>query len=164
MIFQDNERPIKAIAAMSINRVIGNDEEIPWHLPEDFKWFKECTLNQVVVMGRVTIESIGKPLPKRETVLVSRSAKAADYPGMSILRDPEQVTQIDTDKEIWICGGAEIYEATLPLWSELYLTVVKQKVKGDTYFPAFEPFFERPETLRENEDMIIYRFLARSSQ
>lgn len=163
MLFQDNERPIKAIAAMSINRVIGNEGEIPWHLPEDFRWFKECTVGQVVVMGRKTFESIGKPLPKRETVLISRTAKAAEYPGIAILRDPEQVSQIETDKDIWICGGSEIYQETLPLWSELYLTVVKKKVPGDAFFPHFEPFFERPETLRETDEMIIYRFSARSS-
>ena len=66
-------KQFKAIAAMSLNRVIGNENQIPWHLPEDFKWFKQMTTGQIIVMGRRTFESIGKPLPNRETMVLSRS-------------------------------------------------------------------------------------------
>jgi len=153
---------MKAIAAMSINRVIGDEGRIPWHIPEDFKWFKQCTLDQVVVMGRKTFDSIGKPLPRRETLLVSRSATSAEYPGITILDNLEKLSTFETDKEIWICGGAEIYTQTLPLCRELLLTVVKQKVQGDAFFPQFEPLFGRPETLRDEPDFVIYRFLSKA--
>ncbi len=150
---------IKAIAAMSINRVIGDAGEIPWHLPRDFQWFRECTLGQTVVMGRKTLESIGKPLPNRRTVLVSRSARPGEYPGVTVVREIEQIPEVDAQGDIWICGGAEIYEQTLPLCNELFLTVVKRKVRGDTFFPEFQHLFGRPEIIREEEDMVIYRFL-----
>ena len=85
-------RPVKhfkAIAAMSENRVIGQGNKIPWHLPEDFRWFKKMTTGQVVVMGRRTFESIGKPLPNRETIVVSRSG--FEYPGVRTISGLEQV-------------------------------------------------------------------------
>jgi dihydrofolate reductase len=78
-------QPFKAIAAMSLNRVIGNGNQIPWHLPEDFKWFKATTTGHVIVMGRKTFESIGKPLPNRETIVLSRSAFS--HPGVKTMRD-----------------------------------------------------------------------------
>jgi len=149
---------IKAIAAMSLNRVIGDEGAIPWHIPEDFRWFKECTLGQIVVMGRKTLDSIGKPLPGRETVLISRNAIEDDYPGVTIIRRPEKIFKLPGEKQVWICGGAEIYEKTLPWCSELYLTVVKKKARGDAFFPEFEPLFGRPETLKETGEFIIYRF------
>lgn len=156
----ESKKPIiKAIAAMSINRVIGDEGKIPWHLPEDFKWFRDCTLGQTVVMGRKTFESIGKPLPGRQTVLVSRSASPGEFPGVTVVREIDQIPEVEARGEIWICGGAEIYEQTLPLCSELLLTVVKQKVRGDAYFPDFQHLFGRPETIREDGEMIIYRFL-----
>lgn len=161
------ERPvplprIKAIAAMSLNRIIGDEGQIPWHLPEDFKWFKQCTLGQIVVMGRKTLESIGKPLPGRETVLISRTASPGEYPGVTLLNDPARVASLPGEKQIWICGGAEIYDLLLPLCSELFLTVVKRKVRGDALFPDFEPLFGRPEVIRDHPEFIIYRFSATS--
>lgn len=146
---------------MSLNRIIGDDGEIPWHLPEDFKWFKQCTLGQIVVMGRKTYESIGKPLPGRKNVLISRSATPGEYPGVTLLSDPSEILNLPGDETIWICGGAEIYDATLPLCSELLLTVVKRKVRGDATFPNFEPLFGRPEIVRDTPDFIIYRFTAK---
>ncbi len=145
---------------MSINRVIGDDGDLPWNIPEEFQWFKDKTMGQLLVMGRKTFDSIGKPLPGRETVIVSRSAKASDYPGLEIVREIEQLPLIKTDKEIWICGGSEIYEQTLPLCSDLFLTVVKRKVKGDAYFPDFQTLFDRPETIRDADEFIIYHFKA----
>ena len=147
---------------MSVNRVIGDQGEIPWHIPEDFQWFKSNTLNQVVAMGRKTFDSIGKPLPKRETLLISRSATLESYPGVTILSNLDALFDYKTDKEIWICGGSEIYEQTLQHCSELLLTVVKRKVSGDAFFPDFESLFERPETLRDEKEFVIYRFRARN--
>src|SRR5437868_6002215 len=118
----------KAIAAMSLNRVIGQGNKIPWHLPEDFKWFKKMTTGQVVVMGRKTFESIGKPLPNRETVILSRSNFA--HPGVRTISDLNDLDLRNETRDVFICGGAQIYAQTLPLCSDLYLTLVKRTVEG----------------------------------
>ena len=148
---------------MSENRVIGNGNKIPWHLPEDFKWFKQTTTGHVIVMGRKTFESIGRPLPNRTTVILSRSE--FQYPGIKTISD---LSQLDVDssewngKEIFICGGAQIYEQTLDRCSDLYLTLVKQTVDGDAYFPRFEDRFELVETLKETPEFTIRHYRNRS--
>ncbi len=133
-------RGFKAIAAMSENRVIGCRGRIPWHLPEDFKWFKRMTTGNVVVMGRKTFESIGRPLPGRTTVVVSRSGFT--YPGVRTIRTLGEIEVAREEREVFICGGGELYVEGLPLCSDLYLTRVKRVVEGDTFFPRYEDRFE----------------------
>src|ERR1044071_4968444 len=135
----------KAIAAMSLNRVIGAGNKIPWHLPEDFKWFKQLTTGNVIVMGRKTFESIGRPLPNRETIVLSRSQFS--YPGVRTVSDLGQIDLANESREVFICGGAQIYAQTLPDCSDLFLTVVKREIEGDAFFPPFEEFFELAEEL-----------------
>ena len=133
----------KAIAAMSLNRVIGAGNKIPWHLPEDFKWFKKMTTGQVVVMGRKTFESIGRPLPNRTTIILSRGNFS--HPGVRTAADLSHVDWTEpalAGREVFICGGAEVYVRMLPLCSDLYLTLVKRVVDGDVFFPPFEDQFE----------------------
>src|SRR5947208_4580081 len=116
----------QAIAAMSLNRVIGHGNRIPWHLPEDFKWFKKMTTGQVIVMGRKTFESIGKPLPNRITVVLTRSQ--APIAGVKTILALDQIEPAAPDfagRDIFICGGAEVYSQALPLCTDLYLTVVQ---------------------------------------
>jgi dihydrofolate reductase len=143
----------KAIAAMSDNRVIGNRNSIPWHLPEDFQWFKRMTIGHVLVMGRKTFESIGRPLPGRETIILSRSGFS--HPGVKTACDLAEVERLGDAREIFICGGAQIYELTLPLCSDLYLTRVKKTCEGDAFFPRFEDIFVRVATIRETPEFII---------
>ena len=146
-----------AIAAMSLNRVIGNGNKIPWHLPEDFKWFKQVTMGQVLVMGRKTFESIGKPLPGRETIVLTRGAWS--HPGVKTAASLDQLPLPAEDaRTVFIAGGAEIYRQALPLCSELLLTLVKREVEGDTFFPPFEAQFELTETIRETPDFTILRY------
>jgi dihydrofolate reductase len=135
-------KPFKAIAAMALNRVIGAGNQIPWHLPEDFKWFKKTTTGQVIVMGRKTFEAIGKPLPNRTTLVLTHSTHP--IPGVRIVSDLSRIDPADpalAGREIFICGGAQVYEQALPLCSDLYLTLVKRLVEGDTFFPPFEDQF-----------------------
>ena len=141
---------------MSENRVIGHGNKIPWHLPEDFKWFKKVTTGQVVVMGRKTFESIGRPLPNRTTVVLSRSQ--FQYPGVQVFHELGQIDPAGDEREFFICGGAQIYEQTLPLCSDLYLTLVKRRVEGDAFFPAFKDRFELAEELFDNADFKILRY------
>ena len=141
---------------MSLNRVIGRDNKIPWHLPEDFKWFKRMTTGQVVVMGRKTFESIGKPLPNRETVILSRSGFS--HPGVRTIGDLGQLHPGDEPREVFICGGAQIYSQALPLCSDLYLTQVKRVVEGDAHFPPFEDQFLPAEVILDSPDFCITHY------
>lgn len=134
-----NMQHFKAIAAMSENRVIGQGNKIPWYLPEEFKWFKRMTTGHIMVMGRKTFESIGKPLPNRITVVVSRTR--TQIPGVRVVSDLSAVDPAAEDCDVFVCGGAQIYEQALPLCSDLYLTVVKRTVEGDAFFPPFEHRF-----------------------
>lgn len=153
---------MKAIAAMSLNRVIGAGNKIPWHLPEDFKWFKQTTTGHVLVMGRKTYESIGRPLPNRLTVVLTRSQQP--IPGVQTLADlGELKPEAYGGRELFICGGAQIYAQALPLCSDLYLTLVNREVEGDTFFPPFEDLFApAAEVLVRPEFRIVhYRRLSR---
>jgi dihydrofolate reductase len=152
-------KAFKAIAAMSLNRVIGRGNQIPWHLPEDFKWFKRMTTGNVVVMGRKTFESIGKPLPNRETVVVSRSGFS--YPGVRTVGSLEEIDLANERREVFICGGAQIYAQALLRCSDLYLTVVLREVEGDAFFPAFESEFELVETMMETAEFRILHYTSR---
>ena len=152
-------KPFKAIAAMSLNRVIGQGNKIPWHLPEDFKWFKKMTTGQVIVMGRKTFESIGKPLPNRTTLVLSRSQ--FQYPGVQTISDLSQIDLADEPRAVFICGGAQIYEQALPFCSDLYLTRVKRVVEGDTFFPPFEVQFEAAEEMLDCPEFKITRYRNR---
>ncbi|MDB6054178.1 MAG: Dihydrofolate reductase [Verrucomicrobiales bacterium] len=147
-----------AIAAMSSNRVIGANNTIPWRLPEDFKWFKQTTLGHILVMGRKTFESIGRPLPGRETIVLSRSASA--FPGVRVIHSADQLP-LDDPRTLFICGGADIYRQLLPFCSELLLTHVDQTVDGDATFPFFEDLFEPVEIVRQTPEFKIIRYRNR---
>ncbi len=146
----------KAIAAMSENRVIGEGSRIPWHLPEDFKWFKKMTTGQVIVMGRKTFESIGRPLPNRETIVLSRSN--FQYPGVRVITGLAELDPARETRNVFICGGAQIYEQALLLCSDLYLTLVKRVVAGDVFFPRFEDRFRLFEEIQDGPDFKILHY------
>lgn len=147
---------MKAIVAMSENRVIGAEGKIPWHLSEDLKFFKRTTLGHVIVMGRKTYDSIGKPLPGRENWVVSRSA---DFMGVRMIRELSEIREPEDGRELFLIGGAELYRALLPQCSEVYLTLVKRVVDGDALFPAFEGEFAEADVLMETPEMVIRRFV-----
>ena len=151
----------KAIAAMSLNRVIGAGNQIPWHLPEDFKWFKQTTTGHVIVMGRKTFESIGRPLPNRTTVVLSRSH--LQHPDVQTVRSLEELAPLAGDHQVFICGGAQIYEQALPLCSDLYLTLVKREYEGDAFFPPFEDRFELVEEILDASEFKILHYQSRKS-
>jgi len=156
-------KPFKAIAAMSLNRVIGAGNKIPWHLPEDFKWFKKMTTGHVIVMGRKTFESIGKPLPNRTTIVLSRSP--LNIPGVKVITDLKELDSLQAElagREVFICGGAQVYQQALPMCSDLYLTLVKRTVEGDTFFPAFEDTFVLKEEILDEPEFKILHYRHRS--
>lgn len=143
----------KAIAAMSENRIIGNQGDIPWHLPEDFKWFKKTTMGDILVMGRKTYESIGRPLPGRQTYVISRTPQSIE--GVTCIQSLDALKKIETDKTIWVAGGGEIYKQMLPLCDELYLSRIHRTVQGDAEFPIFEDQFTLKEFPYKTKDFTI---------
>ena len=147
-----------AIAAMSHNRAIGLEGRIPWHLSEDLKFFKRTTLGHVVLMGRKTYDSIGKPLPDRENWILSRSA---EIPGVQVLRSMDEIPSPPEGKNIYLIGGAELYAALLPRCTEILLTRVNLDTPGDAFFPAFEQDFDEGEILLTGEQFEIRRHLRK---
>lgn len=125
---------ISLIVAFTQNRVIGKENQMPWHLPRDLAWFKRNTLNKPVIMGRKTFESIGRPLPNRANIVLSRqpfeheNVKWAD----SL---PTALGLCTTSEEVMIIGGGELFKQSLPLADKLYLTEIQTALEGDTFFP-----------------------------
>ena len=128
---------VSIIAAMSRNRVIGRKTRIPWHLPEDLKRFKQMTMGHTLVMGRVTFESIGRPLPGRVTIAVSRQS-GYQPEGVLVARCLDEALRLAKDDDVFIAGGAMLYEAALPLASRILLTVIEAEYEGDAFFPLID--------------------------
>ena len=151
-------KKFQAIAAMAENRVIGIGNKIPWHLPDDFKWFKAKTMGHILIMGRKTFESIGRPLPGRETFIMSQSGYTAF--GTRTIESLNRLQEIlaDDDRVPFICGGAEIYRQTLDLCSDLYLTRVKGVFEGDAFFPEFENHFKSSETVMNHAQFTVLHY------
>lgn len=135
---------LSLIAAVARNGVIGRDNKLPWHLPNDLKYFKAVTLGKPVIMGRKTWESLGRPLPGRTNIVITRQPGYAPAGAKTVasldaaLALAEQVALIDGVDECVVIGGAEIYAQALPRCDRLYLTEVHADVEGDAYFPAFD--------------------------
>ncbi|MBE2205140.1 MAG: dihydrofolate reductase [Chthoniobacterales bacterium] len=147
-----------AIAAMSRERVIGANGRIPWHIPEDLKFFKRQTLGNIIVMGRKTFESLGKPLPGRENWVLSRTA---EYPEVKVFRQPSEIVPPGDGRRVFVIGGAEIYAALLPCCEEILLTHVDCSVSGDTWFPEFESEFDAGEQIERGTNFQIQRYRRR---
>lgn len=139
---------LSLIVALAQNHVIGIDNKLPWYLPNDLKYFKQVTMGKTIIMGRKTYESIGKPLPGRTNIIITRQA---DYRPPNANDSVRVVASLEAAKELaaslalingqneaLIIGGAEIYTQALPLVDRMYLTEVHADVGGDAYFPAFD--------------------------
>jgi dihydrofolate reductase len=142
------QQTISIIVAMASNRVIGANNTMPWRCPEDLKYFKSLTMGHHMIMGRKTFDSIGKPLPGRTTVIVTRN-RDLKIEGCMVLHSlDEAIAACKNDDEIFIVGGAELYQIALPVVNKLYITEIQQEIDGDTYFPEFDKTKWR-ETARE---------------
>ena len=165
---------MKAITAMDPNRVIGCKGKLPWHYPEDFKFFKQMTENNVLVMGRTTFESVGD-LPKRFTyILTNHPQKLSTDNQVSeamvgrkgvhhVYITGAQLTQMCRNypgrtSYFWLCGGAKVYQQFLPLCSEIYATHIAEDYEGDVYMPEFESMFPHPSIVMESKDFMIARY------
>lgn len=153
-------KPLALVVAMTPDRVIGKDGGMPWHIPEDLKHFRRVTMGHAIIMGRKTHESIGRPLPRRRNIVITRNRDAA-FEGCEVahsLGDAIAMARDGGDDEPRIVGGGAIYELALPLATKLYLSEVELNVEGDTHFPKYEPS-RWTETDRRVGDGVVYRTL-----
>ena len=141
----DDDMKLALIWAMSRNRVIGRNNALPWHLSEDLKYFKRVTMGKPVIMGRKTWESIGRPLPGRTNIVITRNPEYVVPEGVRVVTSldaainlAEKVCLIEGIDEAIVMGGAEIYAQALPRADRLYLTQVHADVHGDAYFPEID--------------------------
>ncbi len=144
---------ISAIVATAHRNVIGHQNQIPWYLPADLAYFKRTTLDHHVIMGRNCFESIGRPLPKRTNIVITRDPffTATGVLVAPSVEDALGLAYDNGEKEAFIIGGGAIYRETLDLWDKIYLTEVDMETEGDVFFPEMDPS-EWRETGRENHE------------
>lgn len=130
---------ISLLVAMDKNQLIGKDNDLPWRLPADLAYFKRVTMGHPIIMGRKTYDSIGRPLPGRENIIVTRDT-SYEAEGCKVIHSIEAIVKMNeqTDQELFVIGGAEIFKEILPHSDRLYITEINEEFDGDTYFPAFD--------------------------
>jgi len=152
---------LKAIIAMASNRVIGKDGQLPWHLPGDLKWFKKLTLDHSIIMGRKTMDSIGKPLPRRRSITVSGSLGEAPAGYELASSSGAAIELVKGEETAFVIGGAQLFADMLPSCSEVYLSFVFHPYEGDVRLPEFEDQFEMKEVLHQDEDFELRHYVRR---
>jgi dihydrofolate reductase len=153
---------LAAIVAMASNRVIGRDGTLPWHFPEDLKFFKRTTLGHPILMGRATFESIGRPLPGRQNIVLSSTLAPRD--GITLIRSLTELPSLCPDlQRIFVIGGARLFEELLPFCSELFLTFIDEPYEGDVLLPAFEHLFDLEEILHTSPPLEFRRYKRNST-
>ena len=129
---------ISIIVAAATNNVIGSDGELPWRLPEDLKRFKQLTIGKPVIMGRLTYESIGKPLPDRKNIVLS-ARKGLNIEGCEVVDTPDAAIRLAGDaEEVMVIGGGGVYSQMLPMADRIYMTRINGTFDGDTFFPELD--------------------------
>ena len=155
-----SEKPkLIAIAAMARNRVIGREGTIPWRISDELRWFKRATTGHTVLMGRKTWDSLGRPLPNRRNLVITRGP---EIEGITVIRDVETfdpTAYAEPGTNVFVMGGAQIYAQLLPRCDELLLTLVPLEVEGDAFFPEFEPLFEYRETVLVHPEFEVRRYV-----
>lgn len=148
---------LTAVVAMTPERVIGRAGGLPWHLPEDLAFFKRTTSGHPIVMGRKTYESIGRPLPKRRNIVLTRdTAWSAD--GVEVITSPEDLSGLPgLEGRVFIIGGAEIYAAFMPALDDLLVSHVFEAYEGDTHFPEFLANFPQSEQIETHDTFEVIR-------
>ncbi len=160
-----NKPKISIIAAMSSNRVIGTENKLPWNIPDELKRFREITSGHPIIMGRKTHESIGKVLPNRTNIIITRDPEykvegAVVVHSLDEALDEASKKTLSHDREIYVIGGGEIYKQAIPKADKLYLTIIDKEYAGDTYFPDYSEFKKViKEEKMETEDGISYTLL-----
>ncbi len=144
---------ISAIVAASRNWVIGKDNDIPWYIPNDLRYFRRMTLGHHIVLGRKNYESIGKPLPKRTNLIVTRDT-AYEAPGCHVVHSIDAAIDFarkNKEEELIICGGGEIYKQTMPLLDKIYFTEIEAVIEGDVFFPEIDTSIWKLSSIERNQ-------------
>ena len=130
---------ISLLVAYDLNRVIGIDNKMPWHIPEELKYFKKVTMGKAIVMGRKTFESIGRPLPGRLNIVVTRNEEYVAE-GAEVYHDLQMAIERGKEysEEVVIIGGAEIFNLSMDIADRLYITIIRKEYEGDTFFPEHD--------------------------
>ena len=147
---------ISIIAAMAENRVIGRGNEMPWEIPSELKRFKEITMGHPVIMGRRTFESIGRPLPGRKNVIITRQL---DYSAADSVIVPDLQAALSAcagADEVFICGGDTVYREAMPIADKIYLTIIDEEFEGDSFFPEIPEDFVEIRRMTVTEDVLPY--------
>jgi len=153
---------VVAVARDSKGRdVIGLNGKMPWHIPSELKTFKNLTMGGVLVMGRKTFESIGRPLPGRHTVVLSRTATFTETTNLTVIRDINELGKF-SEQKIYVCGGAEIYKLLLSYCSTLYISRILKPVEGDTFFEMPKGDFKLDCLDMVNSEFTVERWLRDS--
>ncbi len=159
---------LSLLVAMARNRVIGRNNKLPWHLPADLKHFKFLTMGQTIVMGRKTYESIGRPLPGRANIIVTRQT-GYEVPGAIVVNTIDDALLIcertgSINGENFIIGGEELYRQTLKICQRIYITEIQRDFEGDVFFPEFDPNeweeTQRDRHISENDTNLEYHFVV----
>ena len=139
---------VSIIVAMDRNNLIGASNQIPWHIPGELKRFREITMGKPVIMGRKTHESIGKPLDGRENIVLTKNEEINFEGGKCYSNLDDIFTSFRNEKEVFVIGGSQIYEITLPIANRLYITMIDREYSGDTWFPKVD--FSKWKTIERN--------------
>lgn len=159
---------LSLLVAMAKNRVIGRDNKLPWHLPADLKHFKFLTMGKTIVMGRKTYESIGKPLPGRVNIIITRQ-EGYEVPGATVVSSIDDALLMcekirSINGENFIIGGEELYRQTLKICQRIYITEIQRDFEGDVYFPEVDPNeweeTQRDKHISENDTNLEYHFVV----
>lgn len=152
---------ISAVVAMSKNRVIGNQNQLPWKLPEDLKRFRQITTGHPIILGRKTFESIGRLLPNRTHIIISRQ-REYQVEGAKIVHSMEEAFECaqKLSEEVFVVGGAEIYRMALPRVDRLYLTLIHAEIEGDTWFPDYSNDTFQEVSREDHEGALPFSFLV----
>jgi dihydrofolate reductase len=146
---------ISLIAAVAKNGVIGKDNKLPWHLPADLRFFKKTTLGHPIIMGRKSFESIGKALPGRTNIVLTRNANFAESENLKVaysLKEAFEIARETGTDECFVIGGAEIYKEALPFCQKLYITMVHGIFEGNVFMPEFEKDFRKISSISNFKD------------
>jgi len=149
------------IAAMSVNRVIGRGQEIPWHIPGEQLRFKKVTMGHPLIMGRKTFEAIGRPLPGRKNIIISRN-RQFEAEGCEVVPDLNDAFAVcAAEPKVFVIGGEQIFTQAMPVTQTIILTTIQRWVKGDRYFPLFEGFEKVAEERIDGPDPYIIEVFKR---
>lgn len=153
---------ISLLWAMDENRAIGRNNQLPWHLPEDLKYFKRVTMGKPIAMGRKTYDSIGRPLPGRENIVITRN-QGITIEGCTVIHDVKDLVKRD-DEELFVIGGAEIFKEILPFADRLYVTEIREEFEADTFFPEYNlsdwELIESTPGMKDEKNPYNYEFLV----